>query len=229
VTLVLYWDIDGTLLTTARAGIFAWEEATREVLGRVVDFSELRTAGMTDVEIAAGICSRFGGDTTRGQHDDLVRRYEHWLPRCLPRREGSVLPGVREVLEHVRGRHDVVSVLLTGNTRAGARAKLAHYGLSGYFAHGAFSDGAPDRPTIARTAFGIAAGLLGGPPAPDRSYVIGDTPHDIACARAIGARAVAVSSGSYSVEALQHHEPWWVLDRLPDPETFVKRLEGVPG
>lgn len=226
-TLVLCWDIDGTLLTTARAGIFAWEEAATAVTGRSADFASLQTAGLTDVEIARRILDRCGLGGDAGLEAELLRRYERALPGCLGRRAGRVLPGVREVLEALRGRDDVVAILLTGNTAAGAAAKLHHYGLAGYFAHGAFADGAPDRPTIARRAVALVRQLTGTDPSPHRTYVIGDTPHDIHCARAIGARAVAVASGIYGVDELRRHDPWWAIERLPEPDAFLKGLEGV--
>jgi phosphoglycolate phosphatase-like HAD superfamily hydrolase len=224
VTLVLFWDIDGTLLTTGRAGILAWEGATAALLGQPVDFTALETAGLTDVEIAAGILRRFGLDPAR--LDELVRGYEARLPESLARRQGQVLPGVRETLDYLRADPDVRVLLLTGNTETGGRAKLRHYGLDGYFAHGAFADGVPDRLAIARRAWAHAWELVGAEPEPERTYVIGDTPHDIRCAKEIGARSVAVATGSYAVADLLRHEPWWVVERLPPPEAFVARLRG---
>jgi phosphoglycolate phosphatase-like HAD superfamily hydrolase len=224
VTLVLFWDIDGTLLTTGRAGVLAWEGAAAAVLSQPVDFATLETAGLTDVEIAAGILRRFDADP--GRLDELVRGYEARLPESLARRKGQVLPGVREILEHLQDRADVRVLLLTGNTEAGGRAKLRHYGLDRYFAHGAFADGAPDRLAIARRAWAQARELVGADPQPERTYVIGDTPHDIRCAREIGVRSIAVATGSYTVAELARHEPWWALERLPPPDVFVGRLAG---
>jgi phosphoglycolate phosphatase-like HAD superfamily hydrolase len=225
-TRVLCWDIDGTLLTTARAGIFAWEDALREAVGRAADLSTFRTAGLTDVEIAARLLERFGLEPTVPRVRNLVQRYEALLPDRLHRRAGRVLPGVRPILERLVETAGVVSILLTGNTEAGARAKLRHYGIDRYFERGAFADGARDRAAIARRALEVAAELTGGPPAPGSTFVVGDTPHDIACAGAIGARAVAVASGSYSVEELARHAPWWLVAELPDPEVFLSRIEG---
>lgn len=222
--LVLFWDIDGTLLTTARAGVLAWEEATAAMVGRAVDFSRLETAGLTDVEIARNILRHFGLDPSPERLHELLRRYGTLLPERLSRRAGHVLPGVLEVLEHLRDHADVHSMLLTGNIEAGGRAKLRHYGLDGYFTHGAFADGAADRPAIARRALAQARELIGVDLAPERAYVIGDTPHDVRCAREIGARAVAVASGAYPVAELERHAPWWAIERLPDPEVFLGRL-----
>lgn len=220
---VLCWDIDGTLLTTARAGIHAWEAALEEEFGAPVDLNELQTAGLTDVEIGARLASMHAASVDPSLVDRLIRRYEDHLPANLPRRTGRVLPNVREILEQLRSRVDVRSILLTGNTRAGARAKLTHYGLADFFEHGAFSDGTTDRPTIARNALVLAREQLGKIDA-DSVYVIGDTPHDVECGHAIGARVVAVATGGYSAEQLSAHGPWWVVDALPEPAVFLRKL-----
>ncbi len=228
-TLVLCWDIDGTLLSTARAGIFAWEDATREIVDQAIDFSALDTAGLTDVEIGARILDRFGREPTPAGVGALVRRYEELLPDRLHRRVGRVAPGVQAILEYLRGQAGVVSILLTGNTEAGAWAKLRHYGLASYFERGAFADGARDRGAIAERALVVAREVIGREPEARNTYVIGDTPHDIACARTIGARAVAVATGPYGMPDLARHEPWWLLPTLPEPEAFLRRLAaGVP-
>lgn len=225
--LLLFWDIDGTLLTTARAGILAWEDAIAALVGRPVDLSQLETAGLTDVEIARTLLLRFGLGPTPRRLDGLLREYESRLPARLRQRAGRVLPGVRAILEHLRGCPDVHSLLLTGNTEAGGRAKLRHYGLDGYFAEGAFADGALDRLAIARRALARARELVGADLASEHIYVIGDTPHDVGCAREIGARAVAVATGPYSVAQLRRHDPWWVIEELPGPEVFLGRLRGA--
>jgi len=227
-TLVLCWDIDGTLLSTGRAGIFAWEDATHAVIDQAVDFSALDTAGLTDVEIAARILERFGREPTPDAVGALLRRYEALLPDRLHRRAGRVAPGVQAILEHLQGQSGVLSILLTGNTEAGAWAKLRHYGLDGFFQRGAFADGVRDRSAIARRALAVAREVIGREPEARNTYVIGDTPHDIACARAIGARAIAVATGSYTMPDLARHEPWWLLPALPEPEAFLGRLATRP-
>jgi phosphoglycolate phosphatase len=220
-TTVLFWDIDGTLLTTARAGIRAWEEGVTECLRQSVDLSEFQTAGLTDVEIARGLAANHGLGPDSA--DRLLQSYERRLPECLGRRTGTVLPNVLPILERLRGRSDVHSALLTGNTRSGAAAKLRHYGLAGFFEGGAFADGAHDRASIARTALAQARQII-GTVSPEQVYVIGDTPHDVACGRAIGARVVAVATGGYTLEQLRATEPWWLVPSLPDPDQFLARL-----
>lgn len=224
-THVLFWDIDGTLLTTARAGVFALEEAAREVCGTDVDFAELRTAGLTDYEVCALAIRTAGLEDDPETVTAFLRAYERHLPDRLHRRRGAVLPGVEAVLEHLAGRDDVVSLLLTGNTPAGARAKLAHYGLDRYLTDGAFCVDGSDRIAIARRALELAAERVGAELRRDRITLIGDTPADIRCGDAIGARTIAIASGAYSREELGALGPWLVLDELPAPERFVSLLE----
>jgi phosphoglycolate phosphatase-like HAD superfamily hydrolase len=226
---VLFWDIDGTLLSTGRAGIFAWEDACLEVVGKPADFQALKTDGLTDHQIARRIIEAAGADgADRALVERLVQRYETLLPASLGRRQGTVHPGVREALDHFRaGRPDVHSMLLTGNTPAGAKAKLAHYGLAGYFEGGAFSEDTGPRSGIAARA--LAAARARFPQAdlsPDRVLVIGDTPHDIECARAIGARTLAVATGGYTAADLSAHAPWRVFERLPGPAAFEALVDG---
>ena len=225
---VLYWDIDGTLLSTARAGVFALEEGAQAVLGWRPDLSEMKTAGLTDHRIAARALEREGANASPEAVDEFIAEYERRLPEALPRRQGEVLPGVREILAALDGREDVLSVLLTGNTRAGARAKLDHYGLADHFVDGAFSEDLGTRESIARRARVLATERLGAPPQDGRAYVIGDTPHDVDAGRAIDARTVVVATGGYGFDELAGLDPWWALERLPPPAEFTERL-GIGG
>jgi phosphoglycolate phosphatase len=221
---VLFWDIDGTLLTTKRAGVFALEEAAREVCGATPDFSEMETAGLTDHEIAVVVVRECGGEESPETAASLLRAYERHLPERLGWRKGGPLPGVVEILEELSPRQDVTSLLLTGNTPAGAKAKLEHYGLADYFAGGAFCIDGDDRPGIARRALDVAAELAGASVDPDSTFVIGDTPHDVRCGQGIGARTVAVASGSYGLQELERCDPWLALEALPEPARFVELL-----
>ena len=223
----LFWDIDGTLLSTARAGIFALEDACREVLGADIDLAATPTAGLTDAEIAVQLCQVQGVDDP-AVVDDLMRSYERLLPERLGWRRGTVLRNVRDNLDWLSRRPEVVNMLLTGNVARGARAKLEHYGLWGYFAAGgAFSVAGSDRPAIARRARDLAAAHAGGrAPGGEHMVVIGDTPHDVACGKAIGARTVAIASGpQYTLAELESCEPWRAFEFLPAPEDFGALLD----
>lgn len=225
--ILIFWDIDGTLLNTARAGVYALEDAYFALTGEKIDLQAIPTAGLTDAEIVRAIFTLEGRTVDSALIEKFLRLYESRLPECLPRRQGEVLPGVEDILKEIDGRSDVVSMLLTGNTSAGAQAKLRHYGLDRYFRWGSFCDGATDRVSIARKALEMSREIVGEIPL-DNICVVGDTPHDIRCAKAIGAKAVAVATGSHGLEDLERHEPWWALERLPDPPAFLKELWNRP-
>lgn len=224
--IVLLWDIDGTLLTTGRAGVFALEEAAAEALGRPADLQEMHTSGLTDAQIAVRILVEHHVEPTPERVGTFLERYATALPQALPRRQGRVLAGVRAILEDLADEPGVLNLLLTGNVEAGARAKLSHYGLDGWLEAGAFCDGPGERADIARRAVEVATRRLGDAPSPDRTYVIGDTPHDVGCGQAIGARTIAVASGVHDIAQLRACDPWHVLEELPTPEAF-RQLVGV--
>jgi phosphoglycolate phosphatase len=216
---VLFWDIDGTLLTTARAGVFSLERALEEVAGVRTDLQGMATAGMTDYSVAEAALREVGHEADEETVQRFLRIHESQLPDYLHRRQGHVLPGVREALEDLSGRQAVRSLLLTGNTERGAAAKLAHYGLAEFFRNGGvFCVGAGERAEIARSAVKFTDGG-------ETVYVIGDTPADIECGNAIDARTVAVATGSYSLGELAEFEPWALLERLPEPDQFAELLE----
>jgi phosphoglycolate phosphatase-like HAD superfamily hydrolase len=222
---LLLWDLDGTLLTTGRAGVFALEEAAREVLGFEVDLQDMHTSGLTDAQIAQLVLAEHGGD--EGEIDRLLELYGAALPRSLFRRHGKVMPGVREVFEDLAGDDRVLSLLLTGNIEAGALAKLRHYELDGVIRDGAFCRGLGARAEIARAAVALAAERFGAPPDPQRTFVIGDTPRDVECAQALGLRSIGVATGEYGVDELAASGAWRVLERLPEPAEF-RELVGLP-
>jgi phosphoglycolate phosphatase-like HAD superfamily hydrolase len=206
---LLLFDIDGTLLQDTTRPV---AEAMREALGDVhgIDTTLIRTqietAGRTDSEIARAILLDSGVSTER--IDDLASRVAEsccrssaWLlPADL---SSAVLPGVRELLDWLADQADVRLGLLTGSYEPIAWLKLARAGIGGAFARGqgAFGSDAEDRtalPEIARRRAGTTQA-----PYPRRdTIVIGDTPRDIACARADGVRCVAVASGSFTRAAL---------------------------
>jgi phosphoglycolate phosphatase-like HAD superfamily hydrolase len=225
----LLWDIDGTLLTTARAGVIALKRAALSVCGVALDLDALRTDGLTDFAVAEAIVERAtGAPASTATVRRLLAAYEAQLPAVLGQRAGAVLAGVAEILADLAPRQDVRTLLLTGNTAAGARAKLAHYGLDRWFADGAFCAGAGDRTAIARVAIRVAEHAWRDRFDRQRIFVIGDTPHDVACGKAVGARTVAVASGRFGPEELRACEPWRVLGASPDPPQF-RRLIGLAG
>ena len=223
---IVFWDIDGTLLTTGKAGVPAWEAAVREVTGEDFQLSSIRVPGLTDFQIAARTFELLGIPAATDVIARMVTGYEDRLPASLPLKQGRVLPNVREILEALRLRGNVRSYLLTGNTRRGARAKLTHYDLFKYFPDGAFAEDQGNRSSIATRALELAR--RHGPVNDEQIFVIGDTPHDIECAAAIDARTIAVATGGYTVEELSAHHPWRVFAELPPPAEFLKLINVEP-
>ena len=224
VTYVL-WDIDGTLIRTSGAGLRAWEQAIAEVLGRSDGLAGIDTSGVTDAEIAVAACRAAGVDED-GTVSRLLAALEGLVPGELSARDGRVLPNVRENLEALSARDDVVNMLLTGNLASTGRLKLELFDLWRFFgAGGAFSVEGIDRAGIARRARDLAEQHAGRQLAGEQMVVIGDTPHDIACGKAIGARTVAVATGRvYTLAELQRARPWRAFATLPDPGRLWEAL-----
>ncbi len=212
---VLLWDIDGTLLHGGEGAIAAWRAAVRAELACVIDWRALDTSGATDVAIAIQICAQVGKD---GQAvAALLARYLDELPTHLQARPAVALPNVSAVLAHVDASPAFANLLLTGNLRRGAHAKLTSCGLGGFCWDGAFGECGPERNQVAAVARQLATATWGETA---QLLVIGDTPRDIAAARFIGARVAAVASGSHSAESLARHEPDCVLPGLPAAADF---------
>jgi phosphoglycolate phosphatase-like HAD superfamily hydrolase len=220
------WDIDGTLLSTERAGIPAFEEAVRRVLGDKVDLTSLHTSGLTDRMIARRLFTLLGHEPDPEREQLLLDVYGSCLPRHLARRQGRLMPNVSEVLSALAESGCVAQGLLTGNIRAGAAAKLAVHDLTDRFTFGAFADDGFDRVEIGRVALRRAAEKVGDLDL-SRVFLVGDTPLDIACGAALGIRTVAVATGVYTVRELAATAPWLLLEQLPAPEELFAEL-GLP-
>jgi len=223
---ILFWDIDGTLLKTAKAGLYAFDQVVQEMLHTPFDFSAIKTAGMTDYYIAHQVLKLANGcEPSAHEVCNLIARYEEVLPAHLAARQGHLIPSVKDILTHLHRHDDYVSLLLTGNTFIGAKAKLIHYGLDGFFnfKHSAFCRNCFDRTEISAQALTIVKKYYPAVTS-EHIYVIGDTPNDIHCGKAIAARTIAVATGNYSVEELSTYSPWWVVSALPSPLEFVKTI-----
>jgi phosphoglycolate phosphatase-like HAD superfamily hydrolase len=222
---VCLFDIDGTLIASGGAGKAALEAALAEVfgIGRIID--KLQLSGRTDRAIVGDLFRMHGLADTDEARRRLLEAYLSHLPRCLAEGDGRVLPGVAELLAELRGRGDVLVGLLTGNVRAGAKVKLGHFGLDEHFACGGFGDGWLDRDDVAREALAEVRRLVRDV-RPERVWVIGDTPLDVRCARAVGARALAVCTGWHSRAELAESRPDLLLDDLSDPAPLRAALAG---
>lgn len=208
----LLFDIDGTLIRTGGAGKHAMEQALRTAFGVTELRDEVPYSGRTDVAIGRDLLRVHGLAVTAENLAKLSDAYLGHLRPSLHAIGGNVLPGVTELLTRLHGRRRMG--LLTGNVRAGAERKLAHFGLWDYFPFGGFGDVHHDRDDVARAA--IAALKAHDPHAPAEVWVIGDTPLDVKCARAIGAKSVAVATGWHSLDELHATGADLVLADLSD-------------
>lgn len=224
---VLFWDIDGTLMRTDKAGLFAFQQATRERYGAEADFSRITTAGRTDYYIAAQIIEQLTGRKPDTQAvSALVHHYVGLLPLHLSARKGHIIEPVLEILQKVSDRPGFAQLLLTGNVAQGARAKLSHFSVDHFFdfSASAFGDHQADRDHVAAAGWKAVRERYEGI-TPDNIFVIGDTPHDIRCGKSIGSRTVAVATGVFPLSELALHSPWRAVERLPAPEEFIGMLE----
>jgi phosphoglycolate phosphatase len=219
----ILFDIDGTLVRTGGAGKAAMEAALCEEFGVRLNSEEIPYSGRTDRAIGRDLLAAHGIDPTAANQSKLVEGYLARLPHYLGRFPGRVCPGVNELLAELRKRtDDVLLGLLTGNVRRGAERKLGHYGLWENFAVGGFGDDHEDRDDVARAALRAVEGHFGKGVNPADVWVVGDTPLDVKCARAIGAQAVAVATGWHHLDELRASGPDFVLADLSDPGELLR-------
>jgi len=225
--LVLF-DIDGTLLDSSGMGRASMQRALAEVFGSP-GLPSYRYDGKTDKQIVRDTMRLEGHsdehiDSRMGKLIDL---YLDGLRTGVKSGKFHVRPldGVVELLDVLEAREDVVLGLLTGNIEPGARVKLSAAGIDpDRFRVNAFGSDHEDRPQLPAIAQRRASETLGLDIAGERVIVIGDTPADIACGRSLGARAIGVASGHYTVEELQAHDPYAVVPSLADTAKLLETI-----
>jgi phosphoglycolate phosphatase-like HAD superfamily hydrolase len=220
---VVLFDIDGTLVLTGGAGQHAFQLTFAEEFGVETISREVQFSGRSDRAIAMDLFRAHRLEVTPANWNRFRDGYIRRLPAALSARTGHVLPGVHALVDHLSGRDDVLIGLLTGNIRKAAERKLSHYNLWHHFPFGGFGDEHEDRCDIASAAVKAAHkhstnGISGA------VIVIGDTPNDIACARSIGAIAVAVATGGASTESLRDAMPDVLVETLVTPAVIIDLL-----
>jgi phosphoglycolate phosphatase len=206
---LLLFDIDGTLLQNAAD---AHRDAIHEALHTVhgvkdpVHRHSIEVAGRTDAEIVRGLLTAAGisADRIDERADDVrIAACAAYARLCPDDLSAHVTPGMGELLERLDERGGLLLALVTGNYEAIARMKLRRAGIGGFFPSGQGGFGSDheqraELPRIARRRAGA------GEPWPrDRTVIIGDTPRDIACARADRVRVIAVATGAYGADELR--------------------------
>jgi phosphoglycolate phosphatase len=227
--LVLF-DIDGTILLTAGAGRRAITAALAELVGDRAAFARIRFDGKTDPQIVGELLAAAGdpGPHDREHVGALCERYVTLLERELATATGTrLMPGFPDILDRLEAEAGVVLGLLTGNLERGAALKLRAAGIDpARFKVGAYGSDAAHRPDLPPIAARRAEPFFGRAPAGGEVVIIGDTPADVACGAAIGARAVAVATGSYTVAELAACGAHAVFEDLGDTDRALAAILG---
>lgn len=227
--LVLF-DIDGTLLWTDGAGRRAMEGALRDVFGVPGD-PAYRYDGKTDRQIAREQMRAAGFEDSliSARMDDVLHAYVGHLERELQRDAATsrLCAGVLPLLDAVEAHDRATMGLLTGNIEPGAQRKLRAVGVDfARFRVNAFGSDHEERPQLPAVAQQRAASFFGAPMPGDRMVIIGDTPADIHCGRALGVRAIGVATGRYTVDDLAAHGPAAVFETLEDTDAVLSAILG---
>ena len=233
---ILLWDIDGTLMRSLRAGAYKeyFVPALVRVFGTAGALDTMQVAGMTDTQIAYEALRGEGFSLADiyARLDELLAVFEEEMSRVLAAADNpyGVFPGVREILAATHGHPLLVNSLLTGNLSCAAEIKLRYVDLWRYFefAPHAFGEISHERGELAGEAGRRISEFFSGEIKPEHFIVIGDTPNDIACARAFGARAVAVATGrNHPKEELAKYQPDVLLAGLEDTNKVLETLLGA--
>lgn len=221
---LLLWDIDGTLLASAGAGLRALVTALKSEFGVEARLDDIDWSGRTDRFIVRQILSKYGLPTDDGTFDRYLNTYVSALPAEMERAGSLVLPGIQALLDRAAASAEVAQGLLTGNIRKGAETKLGFHGLWDYFPFGAFANDSELRNDLGPHALRRAAETTGHTFGGAQVWIIGDTPHDIACGKVIGARTLAVATGHHPMDELLAHEATATLADLSDVDEVWRLL-----
>ena len=230
---LVLWDVDGTLLRTGEAGRTVFDAAVGRALARELSpdvLERVTMSGKTDPQIAREILllAEVADDEVDRHLPDVLRHLEAELAAAADRiREaGHVLPGVEELLPRLHDDPDVLQSVLTGNLAANAAVKLGAFHLEKWFDLdvGAYGSDHHDRTELVPIARTKAEQQYGRAFAPEQTWVIGDTPRDLECAKAGGARCMLVATGRFGFEDLSGLDADVVLGDLSDVDGVLALL-----
>jgi phosphoglycolate phosphatase-like HAD superfamily hydrolase len=213
--LVLF-DIDGTLLRCGPQVRPIFASALEEVFGTAGEIEAFDFTGRTDPGIVIDLVTGAGlpEAVARERLPRMRSLYTERLDRELDREGMELLPGTVEILERLTAREDVVVALLTGNWEPGAKAKLSRFDLNRYFPFGAFGCDGVDRSELPPVALDRAERATGRRFRPEDVLIVGDSPHDVSCARAHGIPCLAVGTGRTPEAVLHAAGADWVIGDL---------------
>lgn len=222
-TRLLLFDVDQTLVRTLGAGRHAMMRGVGRLLGVENPTEALHFDGRTDRGIFLEALERHGAPES--MYAAAIEAYLEELPTSLRATDGAILPGVSELLDALETQTAAVG-LATGNVQRGAQLKLGHFGLWDRFLAGGFGDDSIIRSEVVQRGVERLAEASGAHADPRQTVVIGDTPLDVEAARAVGARCLAVATGSYDVASLEEAGADWALEDLSNTAGVLERLLG---
>jgi phosphoglycolate phosphatase-like HAD superfamily hydrolase len=226
---LLLFDIDGTLVDTAGAGLGALQSGMRDAFpDRCTEpLPALDLRGATDAGVIRQLFSACHIEITAANRQRFIEAYLKRLRAGLAQPAGTkapcALPGVEVLLKSLaRQPGNFVIGLLTGNLEEGAFTKLRHFALDTFFRFGAYGLDREQRIELGPVALERALAITGRRFAGEEAVIIGDTPRDVECAKAFGARCLAVTTGGYSAAEMEPYAPDVVLPNLACTETVLR-------
>jgi phosphoglycolate phosphatase-like HAD superfamily hydrolase len=223
-SLLVLFDIDGTLVHCGSTPRRAFGRAMEETFGTAGPIDNWIFDGKTDPLIVRELMDTAGVKWNEESVNEALDRYVNGLARELPDEPAKeVCPGVRELLDELQRREALLG-LLTGNVRAGAKAKLESFDLWRYFPFGGFADDSHNRNEIAEEAVRRAEEYTGRAWSGKDIVIIGDTPHDVGCGRHLGARAIGVGTGRSTAAELLAAGAEAAFDDLSDTATVIQTI-----
>lgn len=229
-SLLVLFDIDGTLVLTGRAGVRGMNLAFARLHGHERALDAVPIAGRTDRAIVVDAMRGIGVEPTDEAiavlRDAYIDSLRVEITRPPVEHPSLVLPGIAPLLDALATAPGVTTALLTGNFERGAAVKLGYFGLWDRFRFGAFGDEHVDRRALVPMA--LQRAREAGVPAPEQVVIIGDTPHDVDCAKAHGARAIGVATGPFQREALEAAGADLTLDTLEPIDQIMEWLACQP-
>ena len=223
--ITILFDIDGTLIRSGGAGLIAIEQVMKQMFG-IRRLGDVQVHGRTDNGILNELFEQqaLSFDEYRTEFNDL---YWSKLPETLSQCPGVLLPGVKELLSELQNDENVAMGILTGNSKRAAEIKLRHFEIDDYFEFGGYGDFHSNRNDVAAMARAAAEYRLAGAFEPERLWVVGDTVNDIACARSIASKVVAVQTGGGSSEKLLDAQPDILFPSLVNTVEFLEAVIGT--
>jgi len=224
---LLLFDIDGTLLRVNGAAGTALRNAIEHVTGHPASTDSIPFSGRTDPAIFRDVLATNDLPTTDALLSKVMDAYVETARQTIQSENVTCLSGAAELLSLLSERSDVFLGLVTGNHESIALHKLKIAGLDKYFSVGGFGSDHADRSKLPNLALQRAADHSNHPLSTENTVVIGDTGHDITCARAAGARAAAVCTGRPSREELISHDPDLLFESFKEPPAIADQLVAV--